>query len=100
MSHLDLDQLTSAEQFFDAGKLDEALEILNDSRQFGGLDLQQKEKFLYLKGLILAYQNKGKKLIILGNQIFEEGQKNNHNLQSFDGLFFIIMGLLNWCEKL
>lgn len=93
MSHLDLDQLTRVEQLFDAGKLDEALEILNDSSQFEDLDSQQKEQFLFLKCLILGYQNKGEELIILGKQLFEEGQKSNHNLQSFDGLFFVIMGL-------
>ncbi len=93
MSNLDLDQLTRAGQLFEVGKLDEALEILNDSSQFEGLDSQQKEQFLYLKCLILAYQNKGEELIILGKQLFEEGQKCNHNLQSFDGLFFVINGL-------
>ncbi len=93
MSHLELDQLTRAEQLFEAGKLDEALDILNNSSQFEGFDLQQKEKFLYLKGLILTYQNKGEELIILGKQLFEEAQKSNHNPQSFDGLFFVIMGL-------
>ncbi len=93
MTHSKLSELTRAEQLFDAGKLDEALEILNDSSQFERLNLQQKEYFLYLKGLILMYQNKGEELIILGKKLFEEAKKSKHNLQSFDGLIFIIIGL-------
>ena len=34
-----------------------------------------------------------KNLISLGEIIYKEGQKRNDNLQSFDGLFFIITGL-------
>ena len=93
MSHPELKQLTKAEQLFDAGKLDEALELLNDWSQFEGLNLQQKSHFLFLKGLILLYQNKSEDIIELGDQIFKEGQKLNDNLQSFDGLFFILSGL-------
>ncbi|MFX1420610.1 MAG: tetratricopeptide repeat protein, partial [Promethearchaeota archaeon] len=82
-----------AEQLFDAGKLDEALEILNDWKQFEGLNLQQKDYFQLLNGLILFYQWKSDELIEFGEQIFQEGQNFNDNLQSFDGLFFIIIGL-------
>jgi len=45
MSHSGLKELKRAEQLFDDGKLDEALEILNDWRQFEGLNLQQKDYF-------------------------------------------------------
>ncbi|MFX1464756.1 MAG: tetratricopeptide repeat protein, partial [Promethearchaeota archaeon] len=93
MSHSELNQLTRAEQLFDDSKLDEALEILSDWNQFEGLDLQQKGYFQFLKGLILIYQNKYEELIELGEQIFKEGQKFNENLQSLDGLYFIIFGL-------
>ena len=93
MSHLDLKHLTKAECLFDVGKLNEALEILNDENHFEGHDLQQKSYFQFLKGLILMYLNKGDDLISLGEPIYKEGQKRNDNLQSFDGLFFIILGL-------
>ena len=93
MSHPQLNQLTRAEELFDAGKLDEALEILNDRVQFEGLNSQQKDYFQLLKGLILFYQWKFDELIEFGEQIFQEGQNFNDNLQSFDGLFFIIIGL-------
>ncbi|MFX0024131.1 MAG: tetratricopeptide repeat protein [Candidatus Hermodarchaeota archaeon] len=93
MSHLYLDRLVKAEQLFDDGKLDEALEILNDWSQFEGLNSQQKEHFLFLKGLVLMYQNKTEELILMGEQIFTEGQKLNEKLQSFDGLYFVITGL-------
>jgi len=93
MSHPALNQLTRAEELFDAGKLDEALEILNDQSQYEGLILQQKSYFQFLKGLILFYLNKGEDLISLGEIIYKEGQKFNDNLQSCDGLFFIITGL-------
>ena len=93
MTYSDLEQLTRAEELFDAGKLDEALEILNDERYFEGLSLQQKSHFRFLKGLILMYNNKCENLINLGKNIYEEGQNRNDNLQSFDGLWFIITGL-------
>ncbi len=92
MSHPALNQLTRVEELFDAGKLDEALEILNDQSQYEGLILQQKSHFQFLKGLILMYLNKGEDLISLGETIYKEGQKCNDNLQSFDGLFFMITG--------
>ncbi|MFX1304831.1 MAG: tetratricopeptide repeat protein [Promethearchaeota archaeon] len=94
MSHPELNQLTLAEELFDTGKLDEALEILNDESHFEGLSLQQKSHFQFLKGLILFYLNKGEDLVSLGETIYKEGQKCNDNLQSFDGLFFIITGLV------
>jgi len=93
MSHPALNQLTRAEELFDSGYLDEALEILNDLSQYKGLNLQQKSYFQFLKGLILFYLNKGEDLISLGETIYKEGQKCNDNLQSFDGLFFIFTGL-------
>ncbi len=86
-------KLTRAEELFDEGKLNDALEILNDPSQYKGLNLQQKSYFQFLKGLILLYLNKGEDLISLGETIYKEGQKYNDNLQSFDGLFFIITGL-------
>jgi len=93
MSHPELKELTKAEQFFDDGKLDEALEILSDKSQFEELNFQQKGYFQFLKSLILFYQNKSGELIELGEQMFNEGQKLSDNLHSFDGLFFILMGL-------
>ncbi|UCC18347.1 MAG: tetratricopeptide repeat protein [Promethearchaeota archaeon] len=93
MSHSELKQLTIAEELFDDGKLEEALEILNDRSQFEGLNPHQKEHYQFLKGLILFYQNKSEDLIILGEKIYEESQNRNDNLQSFDGLYFIITGL-------
>ena len=56
---LQLNQLTRAEELFDSGYLDEALEILNDESHFEGLSFQQKSHFQFLKGLILFYLNKG-----------------------------------------
>ena len=93
MSHSQLDQLSRAEELFNQGNLEEALEILNDESHFEGLNLQQKSHFQFLKGLILFYYNKCEDLIDLGEKIYEEGQKRNDNLQSFDGLWFIITGL-------
>ncbi|MFX1327271.1 MAG: tetratricopeptide repeat protein [Promethearchaeota archaeon] len=93
MSYSELNQLALAEELFDTGKLDEALEILNDENYFVGLSLQQKSHFQFLKGLILFYLNKGEDLVSLGETIYKEGQKCNDNLQSFDGLYFIITGL-------
>ena len=93
MSHPELNQLKKAEQLFDEVKFDEALEILNDQSQYEGLNLQQKSYFQFLKGLILFYLNQGEELINLGETMYKEGQTHNNNLQSLDGLFFIITGL-------
>ena len=92
MSHPGLKLLIKAEQLFDAGKLDEALEILNDWRQFEGLNSQQKSHFQFLRGLILIYQNKSDEITKLGEQMLKEGQKLNDPLQSVDAYFFILCG--------
>ncbi len=99
MSHPELNQLTRAEELFNEGELEKALEILNDWKQFEGLNPQQKSYYQFIKGLILAYQHKFEEVIRWGEQIFEEGQKLKENLQSFDGLFFIIFGFIE-AEKI
>jgi len=92
MSHSEINQLTRAEELFDAGELDEAFEILNDWRQFEGLNSQQKSHFQFLKGLILIYQNKSEEVTKLGEQMLKEGQILNDHLQSVDAYFFILCG--------
>ncbi|MFX1411519.1 MAG: tetratricopeptide repeat protein [Promethearchaeota archaeon] len=92
MSHPELNQLTKAEQLFDAGKLDKALEILNDWRQFEGLNPQQKSHFRFIKGLILIYQNKSEEVSKWGEEILKEGQILNDHLQSVDAYYFILLG--------
>jgi len=49
MSHPELKELTRAEQLFDDGKLDEALEQLNDWNQFEGLVFSKKVIFSFLR---------------------------------------------------
>ncbi|MFW9818842.1 MAG: tetratricopeptide repeat protein [Candidatus Thorarchaeota archaeon] len=93
MYYPELKNLTRAEELFDEGKLNEALELLSDPSQYKELNLQQKSYFRFLKGLILFYLNEGEDLVSLGETIYKEGQNCNDNLQSFDGLFFIITGL-------
>ena len=93
MSYPTLNQLTRAEELFNDGNLEEALEVLNDERHFEGLSLQQRSYSQFLKGLIFFYLNKGEDLISLGQGIHKEGQKYKNNLQSCDGLIFIITGL-------
>jgi tetratricopeptide (TPR) repeat protein len=94
MSHLESNQLKKAEQLFDACKIEEALELLNDQNLFEGLDLKQKSYYLFLKGLILLYQHNIEEAIKLGKQMLREGQKHNDQIYSFDGLFVIIDGLI------
>ncbi|MFX1569110.1 MAG: tetratricopeptide repeat protein [Promethearchaeota archaeon] len=93
MSLPELNELTRAEQLFDDGKLEKALEILNDETQYQGLNPQQKSYFQNLKGFVLTYLNHSEEVIKLGEHIFNEGQKLNEHLQSFDGLYFNIVGL-------
>ena len=93
MPYSELNQVSRAEELFNQGNLEGALEILNDESHFEGLSLQQKNYFQFLKGLILFYLNQGEDLISLGETVYKEGQKRNDNLQSFDGLWFIFTGL-------
>ncbi|MFX1549175.1 MAG: tetratricopeptide repeat protein [Promethearchaeota archaeon] len=99
MSYAELNQLTLAEDLFNEGELEKALEILNDKRYFQGLNPQQKSYYQSIKGLILTYQLKFEELIELGKELFNDGQSRNDNLQSFDGTFFIIFGLIE-AEKI
>ncbi|MFW9878276.1 MAG: tetratricopeptide repeat protein [Candidatus Thorarchaeota archaeon] len=94
MADPELKLLTTVEQLLDGGKLDEALELLNNLDQLERLNFQQKSDYQYLKFLILIYQNKHEELIKMGEIVFEEGQHANQNLHSFDGLYYIIMGLV------
>jgi tetratricopeptide (TPR) repeat protein len=94
MSHPKLNQLRKAETFFNACKIDEALELLNDYSLYEGLDLEHKRYFQFLKGLILLYQHNIEDYIELGEQMLREGQQHNDNVYSFDGLFVIIDGLI------
>ncbi|MFX1241902.1 MAG: tetratricopeptide repeat protein [Promethearchaeota archaeon] len=89
----ELKNLTRVEELVEEAKFNEALEILNDQRQYEGLNLHQKSHFQFLKGLCFFYLTKAEDLINLGEEIYEEGQKHDNKLQSFDGLFFIITGL-------
>lgn len=93
MTPQELKRLEKAEQLFNAGKLNEAFELLNDSSKFTKLEVQQKRHFQCLKVLILIYQNNGDEVVKLGEEIFKEGQKLNKHIQSFDGYFLIITGL-------
>ncbi|MFX1420660.1 MAG: tetratricopeptide repeat protein, partial [Promethearchaeota archaeon] len=92
MSLSQLNQLKRAEQLFDEGKFDEALEIFNDWSQFEGLSHQQKKYYQFLKGMILSYQHNTEEVIKFGEQVLKEGQKHNDYLQAFDGSYFIIFG--------
>ncbi|MFW9902672.1 MAG: tetratricopeptide repeat protein [Candidatus Thorarchaeota archaeon] len=94
MSHPQLKHLRRAEQLFDAGEIDKALHLLNEWSQFEEINFQQKKYFQFLKGLILFYQYNNKELIKWGEELFREGQKHNETLQSFDGLFFLLVGLI------
>ncbi|MFW9819708.1 MAG: tetratricopeptide repeat protein [Candidatus Thorarchaeota archaeon] len=92
MSLSQLNLLNQAEQLFDEGELDEALQIFNDWGQFEGLNIQQKRYYQFLKGTILIYQHNSEEAIKFGEQILKEGQKHDDYLLTFDGLYFIIFG--------
>jgi len=93
MPQLDINELTQAEELFNAGKLDEALELLKDLNQLEGLDLQRKSYYQTLKAYILIYQGKYEELIKLGEEMLEESQKLNDKLLSVDGLTLLSFGL-------
>jgi len=93
MPHSDLKQLTQVEELFNAGKLDDALELLEDLDQLEGLDLQQKGYYQILKAHILTYQGKHEELIKLGEEVLKESQKLNEKLLSVDGLIMLFYGL-------
>ncbi len=93
MSHLELKQLKKAEELFDECKLDETFELLKNLDQLEELTPQQKSYSQYLKFLIFFYQNKHEELIKMGEIIFEKGQMIKNNIQLFNGLYFITIGL-------
>jgi tetratricopeptide (TPR) repeat protein len=94
MSHSELDHLTKAEELFNIGKLDEALELLEDLNQLEGLELQQKGYYQILKALILIYQGKHEEAIKLGEEMIKESQEYDEKLLSVDGLSLISYGLI------
>ncbi|MFX1454592.1 MAG: hypothetical protein ACFFDB_04395 [Promethearchaeota archaeon] len=94
MSHSELDQLTKAEELFNVGKFDEALELLEDLNQLERLELQQKRYYQVLKAYILLYQGKNEEAIKLGEEMVKESQEFNEKLLSIDGLSVISNGLL------
>ncbi|MFX0040277.1 MAG: TIR domain-containing protein [Promethearchaeota archaeon] len=94
MSDLALDKLTRVEELFDAGNLDEAIEILENLDQFEELDHRQKAYYQFLKGIMLSYQTKVQDVIKLGRKMFKEGKKLGENAQAIDGLSLITSGLI------
>jgi tetratricopeptide (TPR) repeat protein len=94
MSFSEQNQLTQAEELFDAGKLQEASDLLDELIQLEELDLEQKGDYQYLKGLILYSQGKHKELLVFGKKMFKEHQLNKQNLRAIDGLIFMIFGLI------
>ncbi|MFX0156253.1 MAG: tetratricopeptide repeat protein [Candidatus Hodarchaeota archaeon] len=94
MSHLELNELSEVENLYDAFKVDEAIDLLDDLIQREGINLQQKVSYQFLKGHILIHQGKIKDVFKLGRRIFKESQKSNAPLQSFDGLSLICFGLI------
>jgi tetratricopeptide (TPR) repeat protein len=93
MSHPMLKELTRAKSLLEEGQLDNALELLNDESRFEELDFDKKYDSQFLKGLILYFQNKNLELIRLGRHMFKEGQESENVLLTFDGLYFILLGL-------
>jgi tetratricopeptide (TPR) repeat protein len=94
MSHLELNELTQVEKFFDEFKLKEAIESLDDLIQLNDINHQQKSFYQYLRGQILLWQGKYEEAINWGKKIFQESQDFNERLQSIDGLSIIITGLI------
>jgi len=94
MSHLELNELAQVEKLFDEFRLDEAIELLDDLVLREGITIQQKVSYQFLKGHILIYQGKVKKIFKLGRKIYRESQKSDAPLQSVDALSLIIAGLI------
>jgi tetratricopeptide (TPR) repeat protein len=92
MSNSKFKEFARVEQLFDNGELDNAYQVLIESIPYSELNLQQKYHFHLIKGLILLFQSRTEELIILGKQTFNDGQLQNDNLQSLDGIFFILLG--------
>ncbi|MFX0022530.1 MAG: hypothetical protein ACFE9S_09385, partial [Candidatus Hermodarchaeota archaeon] len=94
MSFSEQSQLTRAEELFDAGRLQEASDLLDELIQLEELDLEQKGYYQYLKGFILDCQGKYNELLEFGEKMFEEYQLTKQNLRAVDGLIFMFFGLL------
>ncbi|MFW9902172.1 MAG: tetratricopeptide repeat protein [Candidatus Thorarchaeota archaeon] len=94
MSYLELNELSEVENLYDAFKVDEAIELLDDFIQREGITLQQKVSYQLIKGHILIHQGKLKDAFKLGRRIYKESQKTGAPLQSFDGLSLVSTVLL------
>jgi tetratricopeptide (TPR) repeat protein len=94
MSFSEQSQLTRAEELFDAGKLQEASDLLDELIQLKELNPEQKGYYQYLKGLVLNSQGNYKELLVFGEKMFEENQLIKQNLRAVDGLIFKFIGLL------
>ncbi|TFF90132.1 MAG: tetratricopeptide repeat protein, partial [Promethearchaeota archaeon] len=88
-----LKKLARAEDLFSSGNLEGAYELLKDLIQDPDLDFEQKSRIQYFQGLILAYQNKNKKLMKLGREMSSYAQSHEQKHHHFDGLFFLSFGL-------
>ncbi|MFW9971013.1 MAG: tetratricopeptide repeat protein [Candidatus Odinarchaeota archaeon] len=94
MSQSELTQLTKAEELYDAGKLEEALELLNRVIELEELNLQQKGYYQFLKGRILCDHGNYQEIVKFGEDMYKEHRKFEQNLRSVDGLIFILFGLV------
>ena len=94
MNHTELKQFARVEQLFENGELDNAYHVLIESIPYSNLNLQQQHHYQFIKGLILLFQNRTEELVKLGEQMFNDGQLQNDNLQSYDALFFMLSGLV------
>ncbi len=94
MSFSEQSQLIRAEELFDAGRLQEASDLLYKLIQLEQLDIEQKGYYQYLKGFVLKSQGKYKELLVFGEKMFEENQSVMQYLRAVDGLIFMFFGLI------
>ncbi|MEJ2295701.1 MAG: tetratricopeptide repeat protein, partial [Candidatus Lokiarchaeota archaeon] len=94
MTEEELEQLTRAEKFFDAGNLDDAYSLLKNLMEDYELEFDKKVYIQYLSSLICVYQQKSEEVIEIGKDISSEAQKLKHDLFLIDGLYLILMGLI------
>ncbi|MFX1481000.1 MAG: tetratricopeptide repeat protein, partial [Promethearchaeota archaeon] len=95
MSHSELNQLKRAEQLFDAGKLDDAFELLNKFEKKQGLIIHDKIANYLLRINFLYQQGRYNEILVLAEETYNKSLRLEKSLFSIDALMWKASALIN-----
>ncbi|MFX1478658.1 MAG: tetratricopeptide repeat protein [Promethearchaeota archaeon] len=94
MSHPELKQLTQAEHLFEAGRLDEAHELLSVLEKNGNLSIHDKIFSQLLRTDFLYQQGQYNEVLMLAGEIYNESLELDKILLSVDALIWMTHALI------